>query len=301
MHMFYSQIKYQAGYISTFHKIFLISFLYIISCSKDSNPPTPEKKPTLLLATDAALGSYLTDTLGSTLYYFSNDYNGQNNCSGGCASLWPTYYAGEITQESLGTGLDIADFATVTTTSGAKQTTYKSWPLYYYAPAVSGSNVRESPGEVKGEGFNNVWYVAKPDYTVMLVNAQLTGHDGKKYKSDYTEGDGKTLYFSDAKGLTLYTFSKDSANTNKFTKPDFSNNAVWPIYETDKVVVASTLDKTLFGSVTVFGKKQLTYKGWPLYYFGDDNKERGLNKGVSFPAAKVWPVAVKDVSPAPMP
>ncbi len=299
--MFYSQIKYQPVYTKVIYYSLLISALYLASCSKDSNPQTPEKKPTILLATSSTLGSYLTDTLGNTLYYFSNDYNGQNNCAGGCAAVWPIYYAGEITQSGLGAGLDIADFATVTTSSGAKQTTYKTWPLYYFAPVVSGANVRESPGETRGEGVGNVWYVAKPDYSIMLVNTQLVGNDGKKYKSDYTEGDGKTLYFSNAEGITLYSFAKDSANNNKFTKSDFSNNAVWPIYETDVIVVPSTLDKTLFGSITVFGKKQLTYKQWPLYYFGSDNMERGLNKGVSVPAPGVWPVAVKDAPPAPTP
>ncbi|MCC6286655.1 MAG: hypothetical protein IT249_02110 [Chitinophagaceae bacterium] len=299
--MFYSQIKYQPFFAKAPCNILLLSALFIASCSKDSEPKTPEKKPTILLASTTALGSYLTDTLGNTLYYFSNDYNGQNNCSGGCAAVWPLYYAGDITQESLGEGLDIADFATVTTSSGTKQTTYKSWPLYYYAPTVSGANVRESPGETKGEGVGNVWYVAKPDYSIMLVNTQLIGNDGKHYKNDYTEGDGKTLYFSDAKGITLYSFVKDSADINKFTKSDFSNNAVWPIYETDQVVVPSTLDKTLFGSITVFGKKQLTYKGWPIYYFGSDNMERGLNKGVSVPTPGIWPVVVKDAPAAPTP
>ena len=271
------------------------------SCHKDSEPQTPPvKKPTLLLGTSATLGSYLTDTLGNTLYYFSNDYNGQSNCTGGCLNVWPPYYAGEITAASLGTGLDLADFGTVTT-PGGKQTTYKSWPLYYYAPASGSTNVREKPGETKGEGVGNVWYVAKPDYTVMLVNAQLIGNDGKSYKSDYTEGTGKTIYFSDAKGVTLYGFAKDSANLNKFTKSDFSNNAVWPIYEMDKMVVPSTLDKTLFSVTTVFGKKQLSYKGWPMYYFGADSLIRGRNKGVSVPVPKVWPAMVKDAPAAPAP
>lgn len=135
----------------------------------------------------------------------------------------------------------------------------------------------------------------------MLVNAQLTGNDGKMYKSDYTEGTGKTLYFSDAKGVALYGFAIDSFNINKFTKADFSNNPVWPIYETDKVVVPSILDKALFTAITVFGKKQLTYKGWPIYYFGADNMQRGLNKGVSVPKPGIWPVMVKGAPEAPKP
>ena len=281
--------------------ILIVYVVLTMSCSKDSEPAPPEKKPTVQLITSAALGAYLTDTLGSTLYYFSNDFNGQSNCAGGCLAVWPIYYAGDnLTQAGLVTGLDIADFGTITTPAG-KQTTYKTWPLYYYAPVAGGANVREAPGETKGEAVGNVWFVAKPDYSIMLVNAQLTGNDGKTYKSDYTEGTGKTLYFSDPKGITLYGFAIDSFNINKFTKADFSNNPVWPIYETDKVVVPSILDKALFTAITVFGKKQLTYKGWPIYYFGADNMQRGLNKGASVPKPGIWPVMVKDAAEAPKP
>jgi len=93
----------------------------------------------------------------------------------------------------------------------------------------------------------------------------------------------------------LYAFFRDSTNINKFTKADFSNNAVWPLYETDKVVVPSVLDKTLFGSIMVFGHKQLTYKGWPMYYVGSDvdpitGKFRGNNKGVYGPLPMKWPI-----------
>ena len=204
-----------------------------------------------------------------------------------------------LTADKLGDGLSLSDFGSVTSVSGRPQLTYKGWPLYYFAPLVNGTNVQESPGQTRGEGVNNEWFVAKPDYTIMQVNAQLLGHDGKNYKSDYTEGIGETTYFTDGNGLTLYTFKFDSLNTNKFTNSDFSNNNVWPIYETNKVVVPSTLDKTKFGSIMVFGRTQLTYNGWPLYHFGQDGQTRGLNKGISFPAPGYWPVPFADITPAP--
>lgn len=269
------------------------------ACKKEEKKETVQ--PLVKLATNATLGNYLTDKDGNTLYYFANDPAGTSTCAGGCLAVWPMFYAGDnLTANLLASGLDVADFGVTTSTAGQKQTTYKGWPLYYYAPAAAGgTNTRETPGEVKGEGVGGVWFVGKPDYTINLVNAQLVGHDGKNYKSDMTEGTGKTLYFTDDRGRTLYTFVKDSAQKNKFTNSTFSNNNVWPIYETDKVVVPSTLDKTLFSATTVFGKKQLTYKGWPLYYFGQDGGVRGSNKGVSFPAPGVWPVAMKDINPAP--
>ena len=133
----------------------------------------------------------------------------------------------------------------------------------------------------------------------MLTNAQLVGNDGKNYLGTYVEGIGKTVYFTDAKGITLYTFKSDSFNINKFTKADFSNNGSWPIYDTTKIVVPSTLDHSLFGTINVHGKMQLTYKGWPLYYFGSDQKIMGNNKGVSVPVPGKWPVAVKDMTGAP--
>jgi predicted lipoprotein with Yx(FWY)xxD motif len=271
-------------------------FFICYSCKNDTTAPPPK---TIQLGTSAALGSYLTDKDGNTLYYFSNDFDGNVNCAGGCLAVWPPFYAGDdFTQDKLITGLSFTDFATVTA-NGNKQTTYKGWPLYYYAPTTNGTNTRELPGETRGEGVGTVWYVAKPDYTLMLTNAQLVGLNGKSYKSDYTEGAGKTVYFTDALGRTLYGFARDSFNVNKYTKSDFSNNATWPLYEQDKIVVPSTLDKSLFGSIDVFGKKQMTYKGWPIYYFGPDSLIRGRNKGVSVPQPGIWPVIVKNIIEAP--
>ena len=290
-------MKYLRG-LSIAHIAFIF-LLFTPSCTKQDTNPSPVLS-SVQLKTSSTLGSYLADSLGYTLYYFSNDFDGNSSCTGGCIDVWPIYYAGDnLTQAKLPAGLDLTDFGTITTATGAKQTTYKTWPLYYYAPGANGTNTRESAGETKGEGVGSVWFVAKPDYSIMLVNAQLVGKDGKAYKSDFTEGTGKTLYFSDAKGVTLYGFAPDSFNVNKFTKADFSNNASWPIYQTDKIVVPSVLDTTLFGTTNVFGKTQLTYKGWPLYYFGLDSMQRGLNKGVSVPSPGVWPVIGKDIATAP--
>lgn len=268
-------------------------------CTKSNDDPsTPGGSQAKLvkLAASSTLGQYLVDKNGVALYFFSNDYKGRNSCAGGCAAYWPYFNAGKLTQDSLGAGLKLADFDTIMIGS-VVQTRYKGWPLYYYAPA--GNSVIEAAGQTTGEAVNGIWFVAKPDYTIMLANGQLVGHDGKNYKGTYVEGTGKTIYFTDAKGLTIYTFVNDSANINKFTKPDFSNNGVWPIYDTINVVVPSVLDKTKFSSITVAGHKQMTYNGWPLYYFGQDSKVMGNNKGISFPVPGKWPVAVKDIAPAP--
>lgn len=276
----------------------------LTQCSKTTDPMPAVVDPVMVkLANSATLGSYLTDKDGNALYFFSNDADGNNNCTGSCITAWPIFNITGLTAEQLGAGLTLGDFNAISTPNG-NQLTYKGWPLYYYAPA----GVREMPGQTNGEAVGGVWFVAKPDYTIMLAKAQLVGKDGKNYivsaTNVYTEGVGKTTYFTDLMGRTLYEFAKDSANINKYTKADFSNNATWPIYETDKIVVPSILDKTLFSSIMVFGKKQLTYKGWPMYYYGPDvnattGNYRGFNMGVSVPVPGVWPVFFKDIPAAP--
>lgn len=246
------------------------------------------------LKSSPALGQYLADNNDKTLYYFSNDADGTNHCSGGCETAWPIFSGDVPTQAQLGDGLSASDFGVITLANGKKQITYHGWPLYYFSP----KGVPEAPNATTGEGAGNVWWVAKPDYTVMVVSNQLTGKDGKKYKGDYTEGEGKTTYLTDAKGRALYTFIKDKANKNNFTKEGVESKA-WPIVEADMIVIPSKLDKSLFGTIDVFGKKQLTYNGWPLYYFGDDEGTAGSNKGVSVPKPGVWPIAAKDIAAAP--
>ena len=268
----------------------LIGGLLAFSACKKTSTPTPAPKPGVMLSTNSTLGNILVDEKGMTLYFFSKDANGQSACTEGCLANWPVFYAANL---EIGSGLDQADFAVITRSDGKAQITYKGWPLYYFAND-------NAAGDVNGEGVKNVWYVAKPDYSVMLAAGQLVGADGKNYRSDYTEGTETTLYLTDAMGRTLYTFKKDSTNNNNFTKPDFSNNSVWPIAEITPDKVPTGFNANDFGQIDVFGKKQLTYKGWPLYYFGQDTK-RGETKGVSFPAPGVWPIANASTPAAPMP
>ena len=79
----------------------------------------------------------------------------------------------------------------------------------------------------------------------MIANYQLTGANGINYLGSYAPGDGRTSYFADEKGNTLYSFGRDSTFKNRYTRADFfSNDAVWPIYQTENITVPSTLDKS---------------------------------------------------------
>lgn len=287
-------MKYQfkiAGYAAM---CFLASVLY--SCSKNDNPSgpdtPPEKKAHVQVATDATYGKILTDSAGKTLYFFALDANGSSACTGDCLAAWPVFYTTDLTTD---TTLVKGDFAVITRADGSKQTTYKGWPLYYYGPDAKA-------GDVKGEAIGELWFVAKPDYTVMLATQQLVGNDGVQYNRALQPGVELTQFVTDAYGRTLYAFANDKSNVNVYTKEDFSNNATWPIYELGAVAnVPSTMNKGDFKTTTVWGKTQITYKGWPLYYFGPDNQTRGNTKGVSVPRPGVWPYVNQTSAAAPLP
>lgn len=278
-----------------FHSLFMMGCLAVTgwSCSSDNDdmpqvevPPVPTFD---ISQKSTRLGNVLTDQKGRTLYFFTKDVNGTSACSGGCLDVWPIF---SVATPRLDTGLVAADFGSVTRADGKTQVTFKGWPLYYYASDAAA-------GDVKGEDVNNVWYVAKKSYSLMLANTQLVGNDGKNYTADYKEGTGYTQYFVDASGRTLYAFDKDKKNKNNYTKADFSNDATWPVWVSDLKDVPSVLNKALFSTIDVFGKKQVTYNGWPLYYFGPDNATRGLTKGVSVPTPGVWPIVQKTTAAAP--
>ena len=276
--------------------------ILLTQCTTTSNGPATSSF-LVKLSSSATLGNYMTDKDGYALYFFANDVNGANNCTSGCTANWPIFNIDGLTQAQLANGLLLADFSYITTPTGT-QLTYKGWPLYRYAPG----GTQEASGMTSGEGTAGVWFVAKSNYTIMMGNTQLVGSDANNYivsSTDITSaGTGKTVFFTDLNGRTLYLFARDSSQVNKFTKPDFSNNGSWPIYVTSKVVIPSILDKTLFDSITVYNQKQLTYKGWPMYYYGADGdtsgKYRGYTKGVSIPATlNIWKVFISAAPAAP--
>ncbi|MDT0607771.1 hypothetical protein [Croceitalea rosinachiae] len=266
----------------------------ILNLDTENAPEPVVVENNVRLVTDATFGSVLTNSEGFTLYFFAPDSKGDSNCLDGCATTWPAFNTTELTLDS---GLNAADFGTITRTDGGEQTTYKGWPLYTFSNDAS-------PGDINGDGAGGTWFVAKPDYSVMFTRSQLIGRDSNgvetNLNSSFEPGDEETFYITDDEGNTLYHFSNDENGTNNFTAADFSNNEVWPIFHTELLNVPSILNLGGFGVIDVFGQPQLTYKGWPLYKFGGD-ENRGDNFGVGFPVAGVWPILNLDTENAPEP
>lgn len=262
----------------------------INSCSKENSSEMENTEVGILIKESQIHGKVMTDSKGRSLYFFSNDSKGQSSCSGSCLNDWPVFYDADAVKSKE---IDKEGIDEITRTDGIKQTTYKGWPLYYFRGDSEKS-------DISGDGVNNVWYVAKPDYLLMVSNAQLIGQDGKIYRSDYSEGEGKSIYFTDGKGRTLYAFKPDKFNLNTYTKSDFSNDAIWPIFQTTVGSLPSIVRQSDISTTEVFGRKQLTYKGWPLYYYGGDDN-RGDNSGISFPRPGIWPVVNDNTTTAPNP
>ena len=113
----------------------------------------------VLISHSATLGLYLTDTSGKTLYYFTKDTSGQSSCTGTCIATWPPFSADTVTAPSV---LNIGDFSSLSRADGMKQTAFMGRPLYYYAGDTK-------PGNLNGQGFNNLWYVANISGSVPVV------------------------------------------------------------------------------------------------------------------------------------
>ncbi|WP_077919303.1 hypothetical protein [Spirosoma sp. 209] len=272
-------------------RLLMLTALFIVSLTGCNEENPTVASPDLVLAS-TTLGNVLAGEGGKTLYFFANDADGKANCTGNCLTNWPIFYK---EAPAIATGLNPADFTTITRADGTKQTAFRGWPLYYYKNDTKA-------GDVNGENVGNVWQVAKPTYTVLLASRQLVGLDGKNYTFDQKEGIGNSLYLTDNTGRTLYAFVNDKKNTNRYTQADLSNNATWPIAEVSSLGdIPSALKKSDFGTITAVGKTQLTYKGWPLYYFGNDQGQRGSTKGVSVPRPGVWPVVNATTPEAPLP
>jgi predicted lipoprotein with Yx(FWY)xxD motif len=80
--------------------------------------------------------------------------------------------------------------------------------------------------------------------------------------------DGVGSFLTDTKGMTLYTFAKDTPGVSACEGPCVGR---WPIYFRDALAPKEGLKATDFGTITrADGQKQTTYKGLPLYYFAGD-------------------------------
>jgi predicted lipoprotein with Yx(FWY)xxD motif len=80
-----------------------------------------------------------------------------------------------------------------------------------------------------------------------------------------------SAFLVDGKGMTLYLYTKDTPGTSTC----FGSCAQYwpPLLTTGKPVAGSGVDMSRFGTTTrTDGTTQVTYNGWPLYYYAKDKQ-----------------------------
>ena len=102
-------------------------------------------------------------------------------------------------------------------------------------------------------------------------------------------------FLVDNNGKTLYYRINDSANTSNCSG---SCSTTWP----PLISSAPTQSASVTGNVSTTtrsdGQSQVTYNGWPLYYFfGDKNMGDTNGQGVN----NIWYVVSSDIAPAASP
>lgn len=134
--------------------LMLLGFLFLIFTAliMGQAQAMDDKKADVGIAETADLGKYLTDAEGMTLYYFTKDSPNQSACTGLCLERWPVF---QVEVNEVPEGIAKSDFAMITREDGKKQTVYKEKPLYYFLGD-------QNPGDLKGQGVYDSWYVVAP-------------------------------------------------------------------------------------------------------------------------------------------
>jgi predicted lipoprotein with Yx(FWY)xxD motif len=104
-----------------------------------------------------AMGAYLTDAQGNTLYLFAADKSTDSTCYNACATYWPPLVTNGTPQ--VAGQAQMAMVGTTKRTDGTTEVTYAGHPLYYFKSDTAA-------GDAKGQGKNlsgGLWWIVAPD------------------------------------------------------------------------------------------------------------------------------------------
>ncbi len=114
---------------------------------------TPVPASSLEVGFTEALGPFLTDAEGLTVYLFTRDTTpGVSTCTGECATEWPPVPATEAL--TLPPGIH-GTLSAIEREDGSMQLAYNDIPLYSYHDDVA-------PGDTHGHDVGDVWYIVPP-------------------------------------------------------------------------------------------------------------------------------------------
>jgi predicted lipoprotein with Yx(FWY)xxD motif len=119
-------------------RIVLVVALALTGCATWFGPQAPAK----------VADGVLVDGKGMTLYTFDRDAGGKSACVAQCAVNWPPLAAPAEAKAPQ-------DWSIIRRDDGGSQWAYKGKPLYTWTKDAK-------PGDRTGDGFNNLWRLAKP-------------------------------------------------------------------------------------------------------------------------------------------
>jgi predicted lipoprotein with Yx(FWY)xxD motif len=263
-----------------------------VGLSDTSNPTSAPvvkvTEPTLNVASDPALGQFLVDGKGMTLYIFTKDGRDQSNCDAACLAKWPPL----LTQgnPSAGTGVDASQVGTAMLADGSKIVTYDHRPLYYWINDTK-------PGDTTGQGVGGVWYAISPsgqeiDNSPQAVADPTPDPVPSSTEPTITVATDSSLgeYLVDGKGMTLYIFTRDTADKSNCTGDCL---VAWPplLTQGNPILGPGTDDSKIGSTLLADGTRIVTYNHRPLYYYIKDTKPGDVTgQGVG----SVWYVIDRD-------
>lgn len=245
---------------------------------------TAGAKKVLKVSTIAGFSPIVTSATGRTVYRFDNDSPKPptSACTGDCTKTWQPVLAGDGV-EIQGGGIDTALLGTLDRSEG-KQVTLKGWPLYYYVDDLK-------LGQTKGQGLGGVWFAINPKGGKATQNDARTATPAKTDKDVQTltvnTVDGFMSFVTNEKGRTVYRFDKDTPKppTTTCFGPCAKN---WqPVLAGKKGIklVGGRINASDIGTIDRPEGKQVTLKGWPLYYFHAD---KSLGQVSGYGTGNVW-------------
>lgn len=214
-----------------------------------------EGEPTLEVDTVAGYGDIVVGPDGLTLYMFEPDPADASGsaCTGGCADAWPPLTIEDPAAVSVGDAVT-GRVDTFQREDGSIQIALDGWPLYYFQGDAE-------PGDVSGQGVNQVWWVLGPDGTPREPAVQVRDHPDH----------GAML--TDPDGMSLYMFDSDTQGSGESVCTGDCATA-WPplvVEEERKVLAGSGVTADVGTIMRPDGSLQVTVEGWPVYGFQNDD------------------------------
>ena len=229
--------------------VFLISMVPVLA----------QDEYTVSLGKSETRGAYMVGAKGMTLYTFPADSLNTSVCYDKCAEAWPPLLvdsADKLTADSAIPGV----FATTARKDGKLQVTYNGQPLYYWFKD-------EKAGDMTGDRVGHIWWIVPPS-TIAAERIPTVGN-----------------VLVGPKGMTLYLFTKDTPDTSTCYDKCATN---WPpllVDSADAIVPGVNLPGKIGTTTRTDGKIQVTYNGWPLYYFA---KDAAIGDSTGEGVGKVW-------------